>query len=244
MGMVKCDIHDRLKLRRTHGFMEDWDAYTSGGLFTTTADGAASATVGNTSFGVITLAAVDNTINRQVYVATTNSIFLIQNNHNLVIEEYIQFTEAATNKANVAIGFMSGVGLASLLDATGEPKASWTGAIIYKVPGGTKWKTASSVGTTSNVSQSDTVAGGSSFAALKIEIEPVSATVAEVTYYVNDVQLKTAGGRPGTSLIKDQLTYTSAAQMQAFIALKNGSGNAETLLCDYLAWEQLRAPLY
>lgn len=244
MGMVKCDTHDSLMKRRTHGIFQDWNYYSSGGEFTTTTGGAGAATVGSAPYGILTLAPTDSTLNREVYVATTNSLFLIQNNHILIAEAFLQFSEANTNKANIAFGFMSAVGAASMADNTGEPKASFSGAVIYKVPGGTLWKTCSSVGTTPNTSTSNTTAGGTAYVALRIEIEPVSATIAEVTYYVNDIQLQTSGGRPGQNYIKDQLTYTGALNMQLFTMCKNGSTTPETLLEDYRAAEQLRAPLY
>lgn len=244
MGMVKCDTHDALLKRGTHGFLEEWNTYSSGGMFTTTTGGSGAATVGSAPFGILTLAPTDSTLNREVYVATTNALFLFQNNKNISIEAYLQFSEANTNKANIAFGLMSAIGAASMADTTGEPKASFSGAVIYKVPGGTVWKTASSVGTTNNVSVSNKTAGGSAYHVLRIDIEPVSSTIAEVTYFVDDVQLQLATGRVGQNLIKDQLTYTSALNMQLFVCCKNGSTTPETLLVDYVAWEQKRGPLY
>ncbi|MES2342309.1 MAG: hypothetical protein V4597_11570 [Pseudomonadota bacterium] len=239
--MEKTDVHDALRLRRTHGYLEEWNNYTSGGLFTTTTGGSATATAGNSTFGILTLAAIDSSLNREVYVATTNALFALTASHNLYAECFCQFAEANTNKANVAFGFMNSVGAASMQDTTGEPKTTFSGAVIYKVPGGTVWKTCSSVGTTQTVTTSTTTAGGAAYHRLAIEINPVSATLAEVTYWVDDVQLQAAGGRPGQSLIKDQLTYTGAVNMQLFACLKNGSTTPETLLVDYMAWEQLRA---
>ena len=245
MGMVKCDVSDAMIKRRTHMRFEDFDNFTSGGLWTTTTAGSGAASVGNTQWGQINLLPTDNTTNREVYVATTNALFLIKNNINLVAECYLQFSEAATNKANIAFGFMSSVGAASMADTTGEPKASFSGAVIYKVPGATVWKCASSVGTgLVGPTISTKTAGGTSFQALRIEIHPVSTTIAEVTYYVNDIQLLQTTGRPGQNLIKDQLTYTSAAAMQLFVMCKNGQASAESLFVDYIAWSQLRAPLY
>lgn len=239
--MNKCDLHDRLKLRRTFGYMEDFEWYTTGQMWTTTTAGGGAATVtAGSAYGILNLAPTDSTLNREVYVATTTSLFLIANNRPIVAEAFLQFSEANTNKANIAFGLMNSVGAASMQDTTGEPKTSFSGAVIYKVPGGTVWKTASSLATTQTVNVSDTTAGGTSYAKLRIEIMPVSSTIAEVTYYVNDVQLKTSGGRPGQTSIKDQLTYTGAVAMQLFVCCKNGSTSPETLNVDYIGWEHLR----
>ena len=69
----------------------------------------------------------------------------------------------------------------------------------------------------------------------------ISSTLAEVTYYVDGNQLKTATGRPGTGKIKDQLTYTGAIAMGMFVMCKNGSTTPESLLVDYMGAELLRA---
>lgn len=244
MGMNKLDVHDSLDKHRTHGFFEDWNEYTSGNKWTTTTAGGGQAAVTSSSaFGILNLAPTDSTQDREVYVETTNSLFALTNNKALLAEAYIQYTEANVNNACIAFGFMSAVGAASMQSfANGNaPKTSFTGAIIYKVGGGTQWKTCSSVGSTQNINQSDTTAGGAAYVRLKVLLEPVSSTICEVTYYVDGNQLKTSGGRPGQTLIKDQLTYTGALGMQLFVCCKNGSTTPETLNVDYIAWEQLRA---
>ena len=126
----------------------------------------------------------------------------------------------------------------------GRTKASYTGSVIYKVPGATVWKTSSSVGTGNNVNVSTKTAAQTGYQVLRVEITPLSSTVANVTYYVNDVQLLWLPGRPGQNLVNDQLTYTGALNMQIFVCCKNGSTTPETLAVDYIAWEQKRGPLY
>lgn len=248
--MNKYDMHDVMLLRRSMLWFDDFQEYVSaasnGSGWTTVTAGAGAATVGDTLGGVITLAPTDSTTNREVYIKSTHQHWLFSNNRPFMGEAFIQYSEANTNKANIAFGFMSGVGAASMADTTGEPKASFSGAVIYKVPGGTVWKCASSVGTVmggaGGVAQvSDTTAGGSSYVRLSIEVMPISSTIAEVTYFVDGVQLKTSGGRPGQTKIKDELTYTSALQMSIFVMCKNGSTTPESLLVDYVGSELLRA---
>jgi hypothetical protein len=245
MGMGKVDLHDSLEKRRTHGDFEDWNNYTSGNKWTTTTAGSGAAAVSATlPDGVLQLTPVDSSANREVYVATTNSLFKIQSGKNLYGEIYLQYSEANTNQAIIGFGFMSSVGAASLQDTTGIPKTSFSGAVMYKVPGALVWQTCSSVGTVQNFNTSTKAVGGASYQVLRIEINPVSATIAEVSYWINDTQLLLATGRPGQNLIKDQLTYTGAAAMQFFVCCKNGSTTPESLNVDYSAWEQSRAPLY
>jgi hypothetical protein len=238
--MNKYDTHDALLKRRTFGLFDDFAYYVSTDLWTTVADGAtvaASALEG----GILTLTG-DTTLNDEVNVATTLACFKFVSSNPLMCELFVQYSEANTNKMNFGFGFTSAGGSADMLvDTTGEPAASFSGAIIYKVPGGTQWKTCSSLGSTQTKNQSDTTAGGTAYQRLQIVVEPVSSTIAEVTYYVDGIQLKTTGGRPGTTLIKDQLTYTSAVVMNLWFGLKQGSTTAEAAAVDYAAAEQLRA---
>lgn len=220
---------------------DDFQNYATGGLWTTTAGGSATITVGAGLGGLLTLATVDSTDNREVYLESTTALFSFVANKPFMAEISLQFTEANTNAANIAFGFMSAVGAASMQDDGAGPKADFTGAVIYKVDGGTVWKAASSLSTTQEISTSTTTAGGSDYQRLRIECKPVSSTLAEITYYVDGIQLKSTGGRPGTSKIKHNLTYTGALNMQLFACCKNGSVSAETLVIDYIAAEALRS---
>ena len=250
MGMNKYDLHDVMELRRTMLWFDDFQEYISaasnGSGWTTVTAGSGAATVGDTVGGVIDMLPTDSTLNREVYVKSTHQLWKFANNAPMCCEAFLQFSEQNTNKANIAFGWMSSVAAASMADNTGEPKSSFSGAIIYKVPGATVWKCASSVGTVmggaGGVAQvSDTTAGGSAFTRLRIEWMPVSSTLGEVTYYVDGVQLKTSGGRPGAAPIKDQLTYTGALVMNLFVMVKNGSTTPEQLHVDYIGAESLRA---
>ncbi len=251
MGMTKVDYHDSLLKRRTYGKLVDWDEYTSGGLWTSTntSGGSGTAAVLATTGpnGILDISVITATLNDEECVMMTNSPFLITANRALMCETYINYTDVASNNSIIGFGFMSGTALLSFADTTGEPKTTFTGAVIYKVPGGTTWKTCSSVGAgtaalnTRNVSTSTQSTNSGVYQRLKIVIEAVSSTVAEVTYYVNDHQLQTAGGRPGQSYIKDELVYTSAAAMGILHTSKNGSAViSPPTLIDYTAWEQLR----
>jgi hypothetical protein len=236
------DFHDSLIKRRTIGGFEDFSYYSSGSNYTTTKSSSFTVAAGNSTGGICIITG-DTSANDYGYVGTTNKILSITNNYPIYIETMLQYTEQNTNAANVMFGVSSAALTSNGMQATstGEPPSSWSGAVIYKVNGGTMWKTKSSVGSTSpGASQSNTVAGTSSATAqqwLGISIEPVSATIAEVTYYVDGQQLYVANQ---ITPIKDQLTYTGAAQMAVFVGLMQTSTvNAEILNVDYVAYEQL-----
>lgn len=248
MGANRYDVHDVLAYRRTMLLFDDFQEYVSGasngsGWTTVTAGGGAAA-VGDTLGGVLALTCVDSTQDREVYVKGSHQLFGFAANKPFCGECYLQYSEANVNQACVAFGFMSGVGAASMQNfAAGadEPKTNFSGALIYKVPGGTQWKTCSSVGTAQTKNQSDTAAGGANYVRLRVEVNPVSSTLAEVTYFADGVQLKTSGGRPGVTKIKDELTYTGSVPFAVFFAVKNGSTTPETLNVDYCGAELLRA---
>lgn len=242
MGMKKPDVHNRFALRRTMELWDDFKYYVSTDLWTTTKDTSPTAAVSDGVGGILTLTG-DTTANDEVYVASTVQCFKFVADNPIIVEAMLQFSEQNTNQAAMMFGLMSSVGADSIVDTTGEPKSSFSGAVIYKVPGGTQWKTCSSLGSTQTKNQSTTNAPDTAYHRLTINVMPVSSSIAEVTYYVDGVQLGTSGGRPGQNLIKDQLTYTSAAVMGVFVGLKQiATGVAEVLNVDYLAGEQLVRP--
>jgi hypothetical protein len=214
--------------------------------------GSASVAVNAGPGGILTLSCVDNTQNRECYVATTTSCFTIAANKPLMAEVQLQYAEASTNKAGVIFGFMSAVGAGALADTTLVPKSSFTGAVIFKSLNTVAWQTCASVGAVQTTTAVDAglVPGGTNYQRLAVEIMPVSATLAEVSYWIDSGGGLTAnsGGtllqaRDNTTrhnLIKDTITYTGALNMQLFVGVKCGTTAAETLNVDYLAASALR----
>ncbi len=238
IGRNLIDYPDALIKRRTFGHFDDFSSYTTAGVWTSIISAGAVASVGDVQGGILSLAPTDSTDNLFAGIRTTNSPFLFATGKAIHLEVLLQFTEANTSAANVIFGLMSAPGTTPMQSNGAGPKASFTGAVIYKVDGGTQWKTCCSVGTTQTIAQSDTTAGGTTQQRLEIDINPTSSTLAEITYYVDGVQLKVTGGRPGTSLIHDYFTYTGQLQMGFFVGVMNGSTTPETLLVDYLSWAQ------
>lgn len=230
------DVRDELEHRRTFGFFDDFEWLISPHRWTAlAADVGASAAVGDAAGGILALTtgAIDN---NEAYVRTTNEVFKFAADKPLVLEARLQFTEANTDDANVIAGVMDAVGADSILDNGAGPKASYSGAVIYKLDGETVWRAQTSIATTKTTTASNKTAGGSSYQVLAIGFRPVSATLAEVVFFVDGEQLRDANGAP----FKHQFTYTSATEMQAFAGVKAGGAASEVANIDYLGAYQLR----
>jgi hypothetical protein len=240
MGMNKADLHDSFKLRRTYGRFDDFDFYVDAQFWTKTLNGSATVAVNSGDAGILTMSAIDSSTNRELYVGSTVALFLVQANKAMIFEADVQFTQANVNNIGVMFGISDAVSNGMIADTTLDAKSSFSGAVIYTKQGSTLWQTCSSNVTTQYKNTSTKTAGnGSTYQRLRIEIEPVSSTLAEVTYWVDGVQLQISGGRPGTSFIKDQLVYTGMGRSKVFFGLKNGSSSAEVLNIDYEAHEML-----
>lgn len=232
--------------RDTFGFFEDFLWYvTAHGFTSLAADTNASVSCDADGVGgILVLNTGDATDNNEVAVRTTNELFLAAAGKPLVFEACIQYTEPNTNAGNVAVGVASVFGDANtLLDNGGGPAASFYGAMIYKVDGGTVWRCASSAGTLSSAG-TDTVtphtAGGSSYQKLGIRIEPISGAFnsSRVTYFLDGVQMVDTLNRP----IVHQIAHGAAAtgEMDAGVYAKVGAANNSwTVLVDYIAaWQE------
>jgi len=235
------DKHNALLLRRTFGMSDDFDNYASGGKWTSVLNGSATIAAGDAQFGVLTLSAIDSTNNRELYLRSTQAVFLFADSKPIYIESRVQFTEQNTSAANVGFGVANAVANGLLVDDGAGMKTSGSFASIFKVDGGTAWKTGCSVGSSQSITQSEATAGGSAYQVLGIQIEP-QGTIAEITYFVDGLQLRDSTTRKNP--IKDFLTFTGAAAMQLFVGLKNGSTSAETLLVDYIFAEHLRGVVH
>lgn len=240
MGMNLVDIHDALEKRRTFGVFDDFEWFISPHRWTSVLTDSGTAAVGDASKGILVLTPSDGTVadNDEAYVRTTNEVLLIAENKPIVVEGKIQFTETAAGVYNAFVGCLDAIGADTLVDNGAGMKTTFSGAAIYKVDGGTVWKCISSKSTTQTISTSTTSAGGSSYQTLRVEIRPVSSTVAEVTFWVDDQQLiDSTSNKP----IKHTMNFTSATEMHVGAGCKLGAGtNNDVLNIDYLAWEMLR----
>jgi hypothetical protein len=190
--------------------------------------------------GEMTLAASDVgsvADNDEIYFASNIAVFKYLDGKPIAFETRITPAEANTDDANVMVGLMDAVGADSLLDDGGGPKASYSGAVIYKVDGGTAWVCETSNGTAQTTNTSDKTVVADTATTLRIQLQPTTATNYVATFFIDEEQLKDA---TCNQFIQQNVSLTSAAAMQAVIGLKNGSANAETLVVDYVGVEELR----
>lgn len=219
-------------------FLRDVDAAD----WVTTLTDSGTASVGDAVGGVIALVPSDGTVadNDEAYIESANEVFKFAADKPLLFEARVQYAEAATNAANVLVGLLDAVGANSLVDNGGGPPSSYSGAVFFKVDGGTRWQVETSNGTTqttddlsstnvNNLSKKTQTAGGASYQTLRIEFMPYSSTNAYVSFFIDGVQVA-----------QHDYVFTSATEMQIGIGVKNGGANNETLNVDYVVCTQER----
>lgn len=241
MGNRLIEIEDRIRQLRLSGMqVDDFWNYTTAGLFTTVVSDSGTVAAGDGDGGILVLTPSDGTIadNDEAYVRTTNKIATIKANANLYAAGFVQFTEAATNAANIFFGWASAIAANTLVDDGAGMLASFSGACIFKVDGSNVWKCISSNGATQTISVSTTTAGGSAYQMLEIKVDPIDSTTALISFWCNGKQLIDAStGRA----ITHRYTYTSAVAMYLGAGSKNGSANQQTLQIDAVAFAVGRA---
>jgi hypothetical protein len=76
----------------------------------------------------------------------------------------------------------------------------------------------------------EVTAGGADPQRLAIEFQPLTSTTGEVRFYIDDALI-----------VKHDITFTSATEMQVILGVKDGDADdEETLNVDYAACYQLR----
>lgn len=220
---------------------DDFHWYVTAHGFTTVATDSGTVSVGDAANGILALVPSDGTVtnNDEAYVKSTAEVFKFATGRAMGCEALVQFTEGNTDDVNVFFGFADAIAANTLVDDGAGMKASFSGACIYKVDGGTVWKCVTSNGTTQTVSTSTKTAGGSAYQRLRIECREVDGTNMEVTFFVDDQPLLDSQFRRP---IKHNVAIASATEMQVGAGIKNGADTtAEQLNIDYIGAWQLRA---
>lgn len=219
-------------LNQVFGIEDDFLVDLDTTKWTTTASDSGAITVGDTVGGRASMAPSDGTVadNDEIYLLSANENFLFANKKAIWFEARIQFTEANTDDANIAVGLMNAVAANAILDDGAGPKASYSGMVFYKVDGGTKWIAQNSVGTDRTTTTTTVTAGGSSFQVLQMEFRPQGTGFYDVVFWIDGVEV---------AKHKD-CALGSPTEMNLFVGAKNGGANLETLVVDYIAAYQLR----
>ncbi len=240
---VRTDgLPELLRLRNQFTTQDDFLRDVDSADWVTTLTDTGTASVGDAAGGILALVPSDGTVadNDEAYVESANETFRFVADKPLLFEARVQFTEANTDDANILVGLMDAVAADALVDNGGGPKASYSGAVFFKVDGGTVWQTETSVTTTqttieltaanvNNLAKRAVTAGGAAYQTLRIEYMPYSATNAYVSFFVD-----------GVAVAQHDYIFTSATEMQIALGVKNGGANLETLNVDYVVCSQER----
>lgn len=232
--MMLLDLPVEAVLRdQTYGVWSHFDEFVTGDKFTDTSGdtGAAVANV-DAAGGVVTLT-TGATDNNECYLLSTKELFLTAENKPMIALARLKYSEANTDDANVAFGFMNAVGADSILDNGGGLKSSYSGYVFFKEDGQTLWSVESSIGTTrtgttrltatNSLDKSAKTAGSTAYQALRIEVVPFSSTQCRVDFFIDNVHVY--------SIVQ---TYTSVTEMMVFVGVKAGDTNSEVVSVDYL----------
>jgi hypothetical protein len=201
--------------------LDQFNSFLEAAKWVTTKDGAGSQAIQSSVNGIL-LMTTDTTDNNEVIIASPGSQFLFAQGKTIYFGARIKVQEVATNTANVYVGLASGNMNALIGDNGGGPPASFSGALFYKVDGGTVWNTCTSIGSTQTLTALTTARDTSNYVTLNAAIYTTSSTAAVAKYYIN-----------GTLVRTDTFTYTGAAQMKFAVGVHTGTGSAETLFIDY-----------
>ncbi len=223
------DKPDELKLRRQFGLFDDFDAYTSGQRWASVSDAGASIAIDGDAVGGVLAIATNGSDNDEAYVKTAAELFQFASDQPLRFETRIQFSEAATNAANLVVGLISSAGADSILDDGAGPKADYSGAVFYKIDGETTWSCESSLGTTQESSATSVSAGASSFYTLRIEFVPTTSTQGTLVFFIDDIQVAS-----------HNYSFVGATEMSIVLGVKSGTAQTETINVDYVSCQQLR----
>lgn len=230
--------------KEVFGFFDDFEWYvTAHRWINLLADSTPTIASGDSRRGIVVLY-TDTTDNNEVAIKS-NEIFLGLAGKPMFCEGLIQYAEGGSAAANVAFGFSNVIGTADfLLDNGAGVATSFSGAVIYKVDGGSVWKVTSSNGSTQTTNTTAVTAGGSTggpandgYHKMRIEIADYTSTHAQVTYHIDDVQLKDA---TSNLPIIHTLAYASLTEMEVGAYIKTGRTGAETLNVDYIGAFQCR----
>lgn len=207
--------------------------------------GTATATVGSQIGGVVTLDPGAVTDTHGGVLAQQHEVFEFSFDKPIIMEAEVQFTEANTDDAIVFVGLVNDAANTTMGDGTTGVAA--TDAVgFYKVDSATSdptlWKVYVESGNSvkvdvvlnaaNSLDKLPHVAGSSAFQVLKAEVRPITATSADVVFFINGIAVYKAAGI--------DLSAGSNKQMQFAAVVRNGGGNQQTLKLDRVAVGQKR----
>lgn len=191
--------------------------------------------------GEVTLSSAA-TDNNECSLRSTASAFKFLPDQPIIALARIQYTEVTGNGANVAFGLSSSFAANLVLDNGTGLAASFSGALIYKTDGNTKWKCRSQIaGTTSGDTESDQTAGGSAYHTLGVLVMPRSSVEIDVAFLCDPqggANVKPLVDSRG-NVIKHTVTLGTAANMYVGLYEKTGAAADLVTRIDFMGAEQV-----
>lgn len=179
------------------------------------------------------------TDNNEIMCRSTNELAIFVADFAFVYEVRLQYTESATDDANIAIGLGDAAAANWLSDDGAGDNINDSGVMIFKVDGGTVWRAACEIAG-ANVTETasvQTAGTASAYQVLRIEGKAVDAARMRFTYFLDGSALTDSNNLPISHLI----AYASATEMRLVPGYaKAGSANSETLNLDYVAYAATR----
>jgi hypothetical protein len=225
------------KFPRTSGFVDHFDGLNTA-RWTSVLSDSGTAAVGDEVGGVVTLSPSDGTVadNDEAYI-NTKEIFKIAAGKPIELAALVQFTQAATNAANVYVGLMDAVGANALVDNGGGPKTSFSGAGFFCKDGSLNWHVIYSDGSTQTIAELTAtnslnklanVGGGAAAQLLEISIIPKTSALVDVAFKIN-----------GSTVFKMlDRTYANATETSGALGVKNGTAAQQALKSDAFVCHQ------
>lgn len=225
-----CDLGPFLNNSRTEFISDEFNSYTSGGLWTSFTTNSGTTAWDSNSRILHTTGAVAGNFTG---IKSTNAVFLPSSSRPGFVQGRVTYTNQATTTGVPFFGVSS---TTTLTMTSGlDPTASYSGALIYKRNGDTVWSVQSSNGSTKTTTLTNIVGTDGSYD-LRIDFSDADGANCYVVYTINGVLATDANNRP----IKHTLAYSALAAMLVVSGVQTGASAAQTCYLDYAVAGQLR----
>jgi hypothetical protein len=205
-------------------------------VYTVTATNSGTAAVGDTHGGGLVLSPSDGDAgdNDEIYFQFKNEIYKPQVNKPFRMRALVNWTEAATNAANVFVGAANAPIADFIVDDGGGIRTSGTIFGVYKIDGSNLWRAISRVDSAvqDDVSNVATPSGSDADIEVRIHSNGTLPTLLTATYYVNGEILTDSLGRP----IIHKTTLTNATEITPVVGVKNGTAAQQALTVKLLSF--------
>lgn len=220
------------------GFYYDFEESQSDTKFLKTVPNSGTAVVSSTLPGgvmVLTPSGGSPAANDEAYLSNPNSIFLPKLGKPMSLLSKLQFVEANTNQAGVAVGFASSVAAGLIANGVAAMRTTGTVICIVKFAGSNNWTAISQCNGVTNSTLTNSPAGGTTQQELGIQVLDYTSTLCQIAFLLNGKRLRDANNKD----FVQSMVYASAVNVAGFVGVKNGSSSKETVNLDlFSAWQK------